>query len=411
MAGHGGQLRQPMAEAAPVMARCSRGTGVAGGLHESIACVFVCSCLIERCCCKACKAQSDPGRRLSLAAAAGCRQRAKQVWPQASQRACAVARSLAVHTVCDTHADRPSGAAFSARRHRTGQQSTRQRPRITGKLTLCLYIGSRVRALPRKSPCPPPAAAAVGSAAARTQLSLPPRCWPLCCNLRSPYHAAAGLWRSLPPAMAFQPPGPHEPPRKLDVYLEAVAAFQAGAATLQAGTALALHEDSGRLTAVTQDGTGVGLIPADKRALLSRGPWSGTVRSVKRQVAAAAAPAAACTAPQQTADGSSSSQVQQEQQGAQQQPGGAAAGVETQQQQQQQAADQPQGLAQPPAAVVVQVLVRFTPEEQRWAQRQAADQLLQQAEEEDTARLSTEQFEALGERRWGGSGERDERNM
>ena len=220
--------------------------------------------------------------------------------------------------------------------------------------------------------------------------------------------------------MAFQQLGPHEPPRKLDVYLEAVAAFQPGAATLQAGTALALHEDSGRLTAVTQDGTGVGLIPADKRALLSRGPWSGTVRSVKRQAAAAAAPAAASTA-QQTADGAPSSQPQQEQHGAQQQAGGAAAGMEQQQQQEQQqaaeAAQQPaveaQGLAQPPAAVVVQVLVRFTPEEQRWAQRQAADQLLQQAEEEDTARLSTEQFEALGEWRWGGGGswERDERNM
>jgi len=45
----------------------------------------------------------------------------------------------------------------------------------------------------------------------------------------------------------------------------------------------------------------------------------------------------------------------------------------------------------------VQVLVRFTPEEQRWAQRQGADQLPQQIEEEDTARLSREQFEALGE--------------
>ncbi|PRW33328.1 HIT-type Zinc finger family isoform 1 [Chlorella sorokiniana] len=211
--------------------------------------------------------------------------------------------------------------------------------------------------------------------------------------------------------MAFHQPAPHapEPPRKLDVFLEAVTAFQAGAATLQAGTALALREDGGRLEAVTQDGTAVGLIPADKRAVLSRGPWAGTVRSVKRQAATAAVPAAASTTPQQPADGLQPSQEQQEQQEEkqQQQPPGDGAAEEQQAAAAATAAQQPaeerQGPSQPPAAVVVQVLVRFTPEEQRWAQRQPADHLAQQMEEEDTARLSREQFEALAaneELRW-----------
>ena len=210
--------------------------------------------------------------------------------------------------------------------------------------------------------------------------------------------------------MAFQQPAPHgfEPPRKLDVYLEAVAAFQAGAATLQAGTALAVHEDGGRLAAVTQDGTAVGLIPADKRAVLSRGPWSGTVRSVKRQAAPAAVHAAA-SAGQQPSDEAHACQPQVEQQDQQpeqqqeqqQQPGNAATGeqqpVAAAQEAAQQPPEQPQGPLQPAAVVVVQVLVRFTPEEQRWAQRQDANQLPQQMGEEDTARLSTEQFETLGE--------------
>lgn len=204
--------------------------------------------------------------------------------------------------------------------------------------------------------------------------------------------------------MAFQQPPPHapEPPRKLDVHLEAVAAFQAGAATLQAGTALALREEDGRLTAVTQDGTAVGLVPADKRQLLSRGPWAGTVRSVKRQPASSQSTAAATAAAsqQQAADAAQLSEQQPEQQQQQhpnqQQPAGGAAGEQQQQAAAVPPAEQAQGPSQPPAAVVVQVLVRFTPEEQRWAQRQAAGQLAQPVEE-DTARLSTEQFEALGE--------------
>lgn len=198
--------------------------------------------------------------------------------------------------------------------------------------------------------------------------------------------------------MAFQQAPPHapEPPRKLDVHLEAVAAFQAGAAMLQAGTALALREEDGRVTAVTQDGTAVGLIPADKWQLLSRGPWAGTVRSVKRQPASSqATDAATAASSQQQAAAAAQLPEQQPEQQQQQQPASDAAGEE------QQAAavppaEQAQRPSQPPAAVVVQVLVRFTPEEQRWAQRQAAGQLAQPVEE-DTARLSTEQFEALGE--------------
>ena len=116
-----------------------------------------------------------------MAAAAGCRQRAKQVW--ASQRACAVARSLAVHTVCDTHASRPSAAAFSARRRRTGRVRTRQRPRVAETVTLRLYIDPR-------GPQGASAALQVNLPAARhcrrrlcrCLHSTFPRCWPLCCN-------------------------------------------------------------------------------------------------------------------------------------------------------------------------------------------------------------------------------------
>jgi hypothetical protein len=64
-------------------------------------------------------------------------------------------------------------------------------------------------------------------------------------------------------------------------------------------------------------------------------------------------------------------------------------------QQQEQGEHQQQGAALPPQLVVHQVLVRFTPEEQRWQQRQVAPE--QREEDEDGGeRLSQEQLEELG---------------
>ena len=191
---------------------------------------------------------------------------------------------------------------------------------------------------------------------------------------------------------------PQPPPRRLDVYLEGLAAYQEGAATLQVGTALALKEDGARLTCVTQDGAVVGLVPADKRNMLIRGPWSGTVRTVKRQAA---------KQPQQ--------QLQQQQQsdaaaveGGEAPatgPGAEQAQPASEQQQERQELATGSDAAQQGAAglpsnpqQVVQVLVRFVPEEQRWEQRPAAAPAAQMEDEDAAAaRLSTEQFEALGE--------------
>ncbi len=58
------------------------------------------------------------------------------------------------------------------------------------------------------------------------------------------------------------------------------------------------------------------------------------------------------------------------------------------------AAEQQQQAGAPQLAVV-QVLVRFTPEEQRWERR--PQEAPPQPDEEDAARLSTEQLQALGE--------------
>lgn len=211
------------------------------------------------------------------------------------------------------------------------------------------------------------------------------------------------------------------PPSKLDLCLEGLAAFQEGAAALKAGDPLCLQQlDGGRLACATRDGVAVGLVPADKRGLLSRGPWSGTVRSVKRQQATAAAgdgqatgsaPAAAGGAAADEAPAGEHPPAPQEQQ---QGSAEAAAAASDQGQLDGQAGT---GAAQPPAPAapaagqqqpaaapqlaVVQLLVRFTPEEQRWEQRaQAAPPL---PEEEDAARLSTEQLQALAdseELRW-----------
>lgn len=194
---------------------------------------------------------------------------------------------------------------------------------------------------------------------------------------------------SAPPAVsaASVMQGPPAPPQKLNVQLEGLGAYQEGAAALQAGTPLAVREEGARLVCVTQSGAPVGLIPADKRGVLSRGPWSGTVRSVKRQ---AAPPPAAGQQPQpQPAEPRQPQQEgQQEGQPAAEPAQGAAepAPAEAQQQEQQQR-----------AAAVVQVLVRFTPEEQRWQARQPEGGGGPQGEELDTALLSTEQYEALGE--------------
>lgn len=212
------------------------------------------------------------------------------------------------------------------------------------------------------------------------------------------------------------------PPSKLDLHLEGLAAFQEGAAALKAGDPLCLQQlDGARLACSTRDGVAVGLVPADKRGLLSRGPWSGTVRSVKRQQVAPAAGGGQASGSVPATAGATAA-------------GGAPAGEQTaaQQEQQQSAAAaaaapkqgqlgaQPSaGSTDPPAPApltaeaegqqgqpaaapqlsVVQVLVRFSPEEQRWEQRAPEAPAL--PEEEDAARLSADQLQMLGEGRAG----------
>ncbi|KAL4439753.1 hypothetical protein ABPG75_002754 [Micractinium tetrahymenae] len=208
------------------------------------------------------------------------------------------------------------------------------------------------------------------------------------------------------------------PPSKLDLYLEGLAAFQEGAAALKAGDPLCLQQlDGGRLACATREGAAVGLVPADKRGLLSRGPWSGTVRSVKRQHVAAAAddgqaPASAPAAAHEAADGEQppGQQPQQQQEGS---TAAAAASAADDARTDAQASDEmapppapaaaaeQQQQAAPPQLAVVQVLVRFTPQEQRWEQR--AQEGAPVLPEEDAARLSTEQLQALAdseELRW-----------
>jgi len=213
--------------------------------------------------------------------------------------------------------------------------------------------------------------------------------------------------------------GPPQSPQRLDLFLEGVAAFQEGAADLKAGDPLCLQPLDGRLACAKQSGAVVGYVPADKRGLLSRGPWSGTVRSVKRQQAVVAAPAAAAGGQDSAAEDPAAAAAGQEQQQepqapAPQQCGAAAAASDVQKQEPQ---EQHQGAVandvsqsehqdgasgapqqQQQQTVVMQVLVRFTPEEQRWAQRGTQEGQGQQIEEEDTARLSTDQLQALGER-------------
>lgn len=178
-------------------------------------------------------------------------------------------------------------------------------------------------------------------------------------------------------------------PQKLDLYLQGLGAFQEGAATLKSGDPLCLQQlEGGRLACVTQGGTPVGLVPADKRGMLMRGPWSGTVRSMRWQAVAPAAAAAGEAGG--TAEGTPAAVAVPPQEAPQD---GAAPPPSTQQQeQQQQEADQ--AGAQLAALVVQQVLVRFTPEEQRWQQRGAEPE--PPAGDGATAHLSWEQFEQLG---------------
>ncbi|EFN51165.1 hypothetical protein CHLNCDRAFT_141293 [Chlorella variabilis] len=185
-------------------------------------------------------------------------------------------------------------------------------------------------------------------------------------------------------------------PQKLDLYLQGLGAFQEGAATLKSGDPLCLQQlEGGRLACVTQGGTPVGLVPADKRGMLMRGPWSGTVRSMRWQAVAPAAAAAGEAGG--TAEGTPAAVAVPPQEAPQD---GAAPPPSTQQQeQQQQEADQ--AGAQLAALVVQQVLVRFTPEEQRWQQRGAEPE--PPAGDGATAHLSWEQFEQLAaseEVRW-----------
>ncbi|PSC69241.1 translation initiation factor IF-3 [Micractinium conductrix] len=215
-----------------------------------------------------------------------------------------------------------------------------------------------------------------------------------------------GLKKEL--VMAFRGPPPHPAPaplQRLDLQLEGLGAFQDGAAALKAGDPLCLQQLEGnRLACATRDGTPVGLVPADKRGLLSRGPWSGTVRSVKRQLVAAAAVAAAAEAA-----GGAGAAAQEDQE--QQQQGDAAAAPpveEEQHEEEQQGADQPADVEEPQAPApaqqqagpaqhqVVQVLVRFTPEEQRW-ERRGQDAQPEEEEAADVARLSADQLQALAD--------------
>ena len=240
--------------------------------------------------------------------------------------------------------------------------------------------------------------------------------------------------------MEGPPPGPRAR-QKLDVQLEGLAAYQAGAAQLKAGEPLAVRASGGRLECVTQAGTPVGLIPADKRNVLSRGPWAGTVRSVKRRPGAAAASAAppsdsaeaAAAAAAAAGTEAAASQQPAADSTPEQQQGTAAsaepalselqqcAAVGDQQQAEPSGAAQQQPAAQQAAeqqAAVVQVLVRFVPEEQLWErQGEGGGAAAAGADEDwDAARLSREQFEALGEPavlgrvpRWGLGGARRSR--
>ena len=235
---------------------------------------------------------------------------------------------------------------------------------------------------------------------------------------------------------AGRPPGLSSPcpiamaaPQKLDVHLEGLSEFQEGAASLKAGEPLSLQQqEGGRLVCATQGGAVVGLVPADKRGLLSRGPWAGTVRSVKRKAAGAAAAGAggdepagatASAADTATAAGAASGALVLAAAALPADPVPEPSSLEAVQgslgeQQQQQdgpgqpaAAELPQGTeaaAAAPASVVaavVQLLVRFVPEEQRWQQARQQQQQPeglppQQFEDESMARLTTEQFEQLG---------------
>lgn len=233
--------------------------------------------------------------------------------------------------------------------------------------------------------------------------------------------------------MEGPPPGPRAP-QKMDVQLEGLALYQEGAVGLKAGEPLAVRAaDGSRLECVTQTGVAVGLIPADKRGVLSRGPWAGTVRSVKRRScsaraaaapsdaapmdvsggAAAAPPAArgseaaasqqpAAVGAQEEGAAASTDPASAEPQQAQQEQQGGAAAAEPADASQQQA--EPAGAGQETAAAaVVQVLVRFVPEEQRWERRGEGSGGAAAGGDEDwgTTRLSREQFEALGECAWG----------
>lgn len=218
--------------------------------------------------------------------------------------------------------------------------------------------------------------------------------------------AAAACTHALLPAFRFLQV------QKLDLYLEGLAAFQEGASSLKAGDPLCLQQqEGGRLACMTRSGTAVGLVPADKRALLSRGPWSGTVRSVKRSSSAAAVKAATdagLAAPSRAAPAAEVLHAvgagPADGEGDQHQAAAPASKPQLNTQQQQelkqpasqghhsQAAEQGQPQAQ---LVIQQVLVRFTPEEQRWQPRRD-EAPPEQPQEEDTARLSQEQYEMLG---------------
>lgn len=227
-------------------------------------------------------------------------------------------------------------------------------------------------------------------------------------------------------------------PQKVDVYLEGLSGFQDGAAALKVGDSLCLQQqEGGQLVCATQGGAVVGSLPAAKRGLLSRGPWSGTVRSVKRKAAELAAdpggsepaglttiaaetgaasaaapvlavtvpPAAAMPAPSSSAAAAAEGDHAQQQEVAPAQPPaadmeceGPAAGLPVGEQA---AAAAAEGVVST-APTVVQLLVRFIAGEQRWqqqaqSQQQPAEGLPpQQLDDESTARLTTEQFEQLG---------------
>lgn len=196
---------------------------------------------------------------------------------------------------------------------------------------------------------------------------------------------------------------------KLDLYLEGLAAFQDGASSLKAGDPLCLQQQGGRLACMTRSGTAVGLVPADKRAVLSRGPWSGTVRSVKRSASAAVATGVADAMGSSgsatdgslgTGEGGGSREAAQ--QGSTAPASGPQPGAAQQEATHRAAlhgrAAQAAGL-QEAQLTVQQVLVRFTAQDQRWEQRRG-ELPLEQPQEEDTALLSQEQYRMLGGWMW-----------